>query len=115
MLYAIKVVITAVLVVVIAEVSKRNSIMAGIYASIPLTSLLAMIWLYLDTQEAQKVASLSWSVLVAVVPSHIFLIAFPLLIKLELNFWLAMSIAIGLTVAGYYLYAIILRHFDVSF
>ena len=43
--YAFKVLISALLIVAITELSKRNSGLAALLASLPLTSLLAFIWL----------------------------------------------------------------------
>lgn len=114
-IYFLKIIVTAVLVVLISEIGKRNAIMAAVYASLPLTTLLAILWLYLETQDIGKVTSLSWNVLLAVAPSHVFLIALPLLIKVQINFWLAMIIAISLTIAAYYAYVLILKHFHISF
>ncbi|MGE5354949.1 MAG: DUF3147 family protein [Deltaproteobacteria bacterium] len=113
--FIIKVVITSILIVAISEVGKRNSIMAAIYASLPLTTILAMIWLYIDSQEVQKVSALSWNVLIAVIPSHVFLIAFPLLTKLGLNFWISMLISCILTALAYWIYVIILKRFNIVF
>lgn len=112
--FIIKVVLTSLLIVTISEVGKRNSIMAAVYASLPLTTLLAMVWLYLDTFDAKKVSSLSWNVLIAVIPSHVFLIAFPLLVKLGLNFWISISISILLTALAYWGYVVILKHFGIN-
>ena len=112
--FIIKVVLTSILIVTISEVGKRNSIMAAVYASLPLTTLLAMIWLYLDTNDVNKVSSLSWNVLIAVIPSHVFLIAFPLLVKMGLHFWQSMSISILLTGLAYWGYVLILKHFGVQ-
>lgn len=110
----IKILLTSVVIVTISEVGKRNSIMAAVYASLPLTTLLAMVWLYLDTFDAQKVSSLSWNVLIAVIPSHIFLIAFPLLVRAGLNFWISLSISILLTALAYWAYVAILKHFGIN-
>ncbi|HAN17617.1 MAG: hypothetical protein A2X13_15355 [Bacteroidetes bacterium GWC2_33_15] len=112
--FVIKVLLTSILIVTISEVGKRNSIMAAVYASLPLTTLLAMIWLYLDTNDAQKVSSLSWNVLIAVIPSHIFLIAFPLLIKYGYNFWISLTISIILTALAYTIYVLILKHYGIN-
>lgn len=112
--FLLKVVLTSLLIVTIAEVGKRNSIMAAIYASLPLTTILAMIWLYLDTHDAQKVSSLSWNVLIAVIPSHIFLISYPLLIKFGFNFWISMTISMILTAFAYWGYVILLKQFGIS-
>jgi hypothetical protein len=113
--FVIKVLLTSILIVTISEVGKRNSIMAAVYASLPLTTLLAMVWLYLDTYDAQKVSALSWNVLIAVIPSHVFLIAFPLLVKSGVHFWIALSVSIILTALAYWVYVVSLKHFNINF
>ena len=55
----IKVLVTAALVVAIAEVAKRNTFAGAVLASIPLTSVLALIWLYADTGDTEKVPALA--------------------------------------------------------
>lgn len=60
--YAIKVAVTAVLVVLISETAKRSSALGAIIASLPLTSLLAFLWLYGETGDAAKVAALAGSI-----------------------------------------------------
>lgn len=112
--FLIKVILTSFLIVTISEVGKRNSVMAAVYASLPLTTLLAMIWLFLDSKDVSKVSSLSWNVLIAVIPSHVFLVAFPILVKLGLNFWLSMSVSILMTGLAYWGYVIILKHYGIN-
>ncbi len=112
--FIIKVVLTSVLIATIAEVGKRNSIMAAVYASLPLTTILAMIWLYLDSNDVSKVSSLSWNVLIAVIPSHIFLIAFPLLVRFGVNFWISLAVSMVLTALAYWGYVVALKHFGVN-
>ncbi|MCK9207565.1 MAG: DUF3147 family protein [Salinivirgaceae bacterium] len=113
--FVIKILLTSILIVTISEVGKRNSIMAAVYASLPLTTILAMVWLYLDTSDAQKVSTLSWNVLIAVIPSHIFLIAFPLLVKFGVNFWISLTISMVLTAIAYWVYVVALKHFGINF
>ncbi len=79
--YLIKLVISAALIVIVSEVSKRYSLIGGLLASLPLVSYLAMIWLYADTRDAAKVSDLSWSIFWLVLPSLSFFIALPLLLK----------------------------------
>ncbi|MFB6260788.1 MAG: DUF3147 family protein [Thiohalorhabdaceae bacterium] len=61
--YLTKTLITVVLVVAISEVAKRSSLIGGILASVPITSVLAMVWLYVDTGDVGKISSLAISVL----------------------------------------------------
>ena len=60
--YITKIAITVVLVIAIAEISKRSTLIGGILASVPLVSVLAMLWLYVDTRDVEKVAALSTNV-----------------------------------------------------
>jgi hypothetical protein len=48
--YIIKVVLSATLIVVVSEASKKSSLVGGIFASVPLISVLALIWLYIETR-----------------------------------------------------------------
>jgi uncharacterized MAPEG superfamily protein len=60
--YFAKVFITAILVVLISEISKRSSLIAAILASLPIVSILAFIWLYIDTKSVEKISGLSTSI-----------------------------------------------------
>ena len=72
--YLIKIIVTAVLVVLISEAAKRWTLLGAIIASLPLTSILAMVWLYLDTKNVEKVATLSWGIFWVVIPSLAFFV-----------------------------------------
>ena len=115
MLYtAIKVLVTAVLVVAISEVAKRSTVFGGILASLPLTSLLAFIWLYGETGDTAKVASLSYSVFWYVLPSLVLFIVLPLLLARGFDFWLSLLIACAVTFGAYALMASLLTRFGVA-
>jgi len=80
-----KVAITTILIVAISEIAKRSSLAAALLASIPLVSVLAMVWLYLDTKDVEKVSNLATSVFWLVLPSLVLFIALPLLLKQGLH------------------------------
>ena len=67
--YALKVLISALLIVAITELSKRNSGLAALLASLPLTSLLAFIWLHMEGTAASEIATLSTQIFWLVLPS----------------------------------------------
>ncbi|SFV36851.1 DUF3147 family protein [Hyphomicrobium facile] len=115
MLYTgIKVLVTAVLVVAISEVAKRSTLFGGILASLPITSLLAFIWLYGETGDAAKVASLSYSIFWYVLPSLVLFIVLPLLLARGFDFWLSLAIACAATFAAYALMSQLLARFGVA-
>lgn len=99
--YITKVVVSAVLIVAISELAKRSSLMGAILASIPLTSVIAMIWLYHDTGDTARISALASNIVWLVLPSLALFISLPLLLKTGLGFYLSLFISIVLTVLCY--------------
>lgn len=106
--YIIKVLLSSVIIVTISEVSKKSSLIGGILASLPLVSILGIIWLYIDTQNTQQIIELSKSIFWLVIPSLTLFIALPILLNKGVNFYLALIISIFLMVLFYYLTIFIL-------
>ncbi|KPJ90305.1 MAG: hypothetical protein AMJ53_13990 [Gammaproteobacteria bacterium SG8_11] len=101
--YLVKIAITTVLIVAISEIAKRSSFFGALLASVPLVSILAMIWLYIDTKDTTKVIDLSNSVFWLVL----------LLLKQGLSFYISMIIAVGVTILCYWLMIVILNHLGI--
>jgi len=99
--FLVKIVLTAVVIVAIAELAKRSSFWAAALASVPLTSLLAFVWLYLETGSAENVATLSQSIFWLVIPSLTLFILLPLLLRAGVQFWLALLASTAVTASAY--------------
>lgn len=113
-LYALKVILSALIIVAVSEVAKRSSFWGGVLASVPLVSLLAFIWLYIETKDVTKITALSWSIFWLVLPSLILFVALPTLLKLKMNFPVALSLSLVLMAFAYVLMAMLLRQFGVN-
>lgn len=114
MLYTLlKVLISAILIAAISEIAKRSSLLGAILASIPLLSVLAMVWLYIDTRNALEVSNLSIAIFWLVIPSLILFVTLPLFIHWQWNFYVALFAAIALTVIAYFVMLFILEKFGV--
>ncbi len=111
--YLAKIAITTVLIVLISEIAKRSSFWAAVLASLPLVSVLAMIWLYVDTKDVAKVSALSTGVFWLVFPSLVLFIVFPLLLKQGVDFYLSLFISLGVTVVCYWLTVMVLNHYGI--
>ena len=111
--YLAKLAISATLIVVVSEAAKRSSWLGGLLASLPLVSFLGIIWLYVDTQDTDKVAALSTSIFWLVLPSLSFFLALPLLLKWW-PFVPSLLVATLIMFAFYGVMLLILQHFDVS-
>ena len=106
--------ISALIIAGVSELGKRFSLVAAILASLPLTSILAIVWLYWDTGDVQKVSDLSWGVLWAVLPSLLFFLIFPLLLKNGFRFVSALSLSCLIMFLGYSIYAMALKKFGIT-
>ena len=112
--YLTKLLITCILIVAISEAAKRSSLLGAILASIPLVSVLAMVWLYIDTKDPEKIAALANGIFWLVIPSLVFFIALPLLLRNGVNFFPGLFISIGLTAGAYALMVRILLRFGIQ-
>lgn len=101
--YIVKLLITVVLIVLVSELAKRSTLYGALLASVPLVSVLAMIWLYVDTRDSARVAALSGSIFWLVLPSLALFVVLPVLLKAGINFYLSMAIGIAVTVFCYWL------------
>lgn len=101
--YIIKTALSAVIIVTVAELSQRNQLIGGLIASLPIVSIMAMIWLYIDTQDAEKVSALSSSIFWMVLPSLVLFFILPIFLKKQMPFYLAMGAACLVTSLVYYL------------
>lgn len=102
MLYLfIKAALSGAIVAAVSEIARRYPGWGGLLASLPLTSLLAMVWLYRDSGDAERVAELSISTLWFFAPSIPLFLVLPLLIRSNLGFWPSMAICVVGTLALY--------------
>lgn len=112
--YALKVAISAVVIVSITEIARRSTGFAALIAALPLTSLLAFIWLHLDGMESARIADLSDQIFWLVLPSLLLFVLLPLLIRLGYGFWLSLMLSMTATIICYFALIPLLRKFGVQ-
>lgn len=93
--------ISGVLIALASELARRSSILGAVLISLPLTSMLAIVWLYRDTRDTEEVASFAWSILWVIPPSLAFFVVLAMTLDRGLSFVPAMALACGTTVAAY--------------
>lgn len=112
MYYIIKTLITALVVAGISELSRRYSMMAALLASLPLTSILAFIWIYYETRDVKQIIDLSYSIFWLVIPSLLFFIMVPLLLKAGVKFIPSLLIATIVMSIGYCVFIYLKKMFN---
>jgi hypothetical protein len=101
MYLVVKALLSGIVIAVASEAARRWTLVGAVIISLPLTSILALAWLYWDTRDGQQVIDLSWSILWVVVPSLAFFIALPLLMRAGLAFLPAVVLACAITALAY--------------
>jgi F0F1-type ATP synthase assembly protein I len=97
----IKFTLSAALVVAISEIARRSALIGALIASLPLVSLLAMIWLYHETGDTTRIASLSTGIFWLVLPSLVLFLLLPALLRAHWPFYPALGAACLGTAAAY--------------
>ena len=112
--YTLKILVSALLIVSISEIAKRNSGFGALLASLPLTSLLAMLWMHFEGVETDKIGELSQQIFWLVLPSLVLFLTFPLLLKQGLGFWLSLILSSSTTITVYFVLLPLLRRLGVQ-
>lgn len=110
----IKILLSSGIIVLVSEIAKKNSFLGGLIASIPLVSILAMIWLYLDTKNVETVSALSTSILWLVIPSLALFISLPILLKSGIDFYMSLGISILITMGCYWITILLLGKMGIK-
>jgi hypothetical protein len=102
MLYAIvKAAISGILVMIVSETAKRSPAFGALVASLPLVSLLAIVWLWRETGDTMRIADHAEATFWYVLPSLPMFLIFPAMLRHGLGFWLALGIGCAITVLLY--------------
>lgn len=104
--------ITAALIVLISEVAKRSDKLGALIAALPLVTVLAMIWLYVEQQPAERISKHAWYTFWYVLPTLPMFLVFPLLHPC-LGFWLSLGLSAIVTIACFAALVVVLGRFGV--
>lgn len=97
----IKALLSAVIIVAVSEIAKRSPAAGALVASLPLVSILGMIWLWRDTQDPVRMASHVGATFWFVLPSLPMFLLMPVLLRQGIGFWTALLAGCALTVLLY--------------
>ncbi len=101
-------------IALVATIAKRHPGWGGLLAALPLTSILALTLLYIDTREPEPVAALATSILWFILPSLPLFIALPAMLRGGMGYWAAIGISMAGTLLLYALTFWALPRFGVK-
>lgn len=112
MIYTLKLLISAGMIVLISEVAKKYPELGGMLASLPIVSILGMTWLWLDTHDAKLLATHSLATFWFVLPSLPMFVLLPWLLRKGVSFWGAMLVGCLLTIGLYWSTMLLIRRWE---
>ena len=95
--YIVKIFISALIIFLVSEVSKRLPLMGSLIASLPLISVLGMIWIFQETKDIQKIITHAEGTFWYVLPSLPMFLVMPWLMKKGFSFYVSLGCGIILT------------------
>ena len=101
MYLVLKALLSGVIVAAASEAARRSSLLAAVLISLPLTSILTLVWLYRDSRDPGAVADLCWSILWVIVPSLVFFVVLPVALRHGVAFAPALLLACAATAFAY--------------
>jgi hypothetical protein len=102
MLYLlVKAALSGLIIATVSELAKRYPGFGGLVASLPLVSVLGMIWLWRDKPDAANMAAHAEATFWFVLPSLPMFLAMPAMMRAGIGFWTALALGCALTVALY--------------
>jgi hypothetical protein len=110
----LKAALSGIIVLAASEFARRSPGLGGLVASLPLVSILAMIWLWQDTADRERVAAQSAATFWFVLPSLPMFLALPAMLRQGLAFWPALALSCFLTMGLYALTIWALSRFGVQ-
>jgi hypothetical protein len=99
--FMIKAGLSGMIIALASEVARRNAGIGGLIASLPLISVLGIVWLWRDTHDPVRIAAHAQATFWYVLPSLPMFLLIPALLRHGIGFWLSLAAGCALTVLLY--------------
>ncbi|MEI6176615.1 MAG: DUF3147 family protein [Verrucomicrobiota bacterium] len=110
----IKLLISAALIVVVTKVQLFNDRLSALLIALPLTSLVAMVWMQWDGQSSQRLANHAEGTFWFVLPTLPMFLILPWMLRHGWGFWAALAVNCLLTAGFFWLTVFVLRRFGID-
>lgn len=101
--FALKAILSGLLIAAISEIARRSPGVAALVASLPLVSILGVIWLWRDTGDSSRIATHLEATFWYVLPSLPMFLLVPWLMRHGTGFWSSLGLGCLVTIALYFL------------
>jgi hypothetical protein len=112
--FVVKCILSGIIIAAVSEIAKRSPALGALIVSLPLVSLLGILWIWRDTGDVERIAGHAESTFWFVLPSLPMFLALPAMLRGGVGFWPSMAASCVLTMALYFLTAWALSKFGIS-
>ncbi|HEX7260178.1 MAG TPA: DUF3147 family protein [Luteolibacter sp.] len=109
-----KLFLSALIIVVVTKIQLVNDRLSALLIALPITSLVAMIWMHLDNQSSQRLANHAEGTFWFVLPTLPMFLIIPWMLRHQWGFWAALAVNCLITIALFWLTVIVLRRFGID-
>jgi hypothetical protein len=112
--FVIRAILSGLIVAAVALIARKSPAFGALVASLPLVSLLGMIWLWRDTQDRVRVAAHVEATFWYVLPSLPMFLLIPAMPSAGTSFTVALVAGCALTIVLYFATAAVLARFGIT-
>ena len=115
MLYlTVKAALSGVIIAIVSEVARRSPTLGALIVSLPLVSILGILWLWHDTSDAERIATHAQSTFWYVLPTLPMFLIMPAMLRHGIGFWATVATSCALTFVFYLATIWVLAKFGVT-
>ena len=115
MLYlTVKAALSGIIIAIVSEVARRSPTLGALIVSLPLVSILGILWLWHDTSDAERIATHAQATFWYVLPTLPMFLLMPAMLRHGLGFWLTLAACCALTFILYACMIWVLARFGVT-
>jgi hypothetical protein len=115
MMYGIlKALLSGIIIALVSEISRRSPALGALIISLPLLSVFAMIWLWQDTHDPERLAAHAQATFWYVLPSLPMFLVMPMLLRSGVAFYPSIALGCLLTIILYAIMIAGLRYFGIT-
>ena len=112
--FIVKCLLSGLIVAAVSEIAKRSPAFGALVVSLPLVSLLGIIWLWRDTTDIERIAGHAESTFWYVLPSLPMFLVLPAMLRAGVGFWPSLAACCALTVMLYFITAWVMARFGLD-
>ena len=110
----VKLVLTALIILFVNKIQLVSDRVSALLIALPITSIVAMIWMYQGGQESQRIANHAESTFWFVLPTLPMFLIFPWMLRQGWGFNLSLVLNCVITIGLFWLMVVVLKRFGID-